>query len=232
MKSKLPRYKITIDPEFSEGEELEKLGIVYRHRRLDTNEIFYVGIGKEEKRAFNKSKRNNWWKKIITKTDYQVEIVARDLSWKDACELEIFLISLYGRRDLGLGSLVNMTDGGEGSLGTIPHNKGKKHSEETREKMVESHKNRIRVCQSYSEEIIEKMRIAQLGKKHSKETINKMSEMRKAHLNHQAKPIIDIETGVFYYSMNEIVTLYGYKKPYLSMMLNNKRINKTNFKYA
>lgn len=64
------------------------------------------------------------------------------------------------------------------------------------------------------------------------ETKKKMSDNKMGELNHQAKPIIDIETGVYYYSMNEIVNLYGYKKSYLSMMLNNKRKNKTNFRYA
>jgi len=75
------------------------MAIVYRHRRLDINEIFYIGIGKEEKRAFNKKDRSLWWKRITDKTDYSVEIITKDLIWEDAKELEIFLISLYGRRD-------------------------------------------------------------------------------------------------------------------------------------
>jgi uncharacterized protein involved in tellurium resistance len=32
--------------------------------------------------------------------------------WEEACKKETFFISYYGRKDLGLGSLVNMTDGG------------------------------------------------------------------------------------------------------------------------
>jgi hypothetical protein len=91
-------------------EELD-MAIVYRHRRLDTNEIFYVGIGKKESRAYQKRSRNQFWKNIIDKTNYEVEIIARDLSYNDACELEILLIREYGRRDLGLGNLVNLTDG-------------------------------------------------------------------------------------------------------------------------
>lgn len=54
------------------------MAIVYRHRRLDTNEIFYIGIGKEEKRAFNKKDRSLWWKRIIDKTIYNVEIISKD----------------------------------------------------------------------------------------------------------------------------------------------------------
>jgi hypothetical protein len=34
------------------------MAIVYQHRRNDTNEVFYIGIGKEQKRAFIKSSRS------------------------------------------------------------------------------------------------------------------------------------------------------------------------------
>ena len=62
------------------------MAIVYRHRRLDTNEIFYVGIGKAETRAHNKSNnRSLFWKNIVNKTNYSVEIIARDISWEEAC---------------------------------------------------------------------------------------------------------------------------------------------------
>ena len=30
------------------------MAIVYRHIRLDKNEVFYIGIGKTEKRAYEK----------------------------------------------------------------------------------------------------------------------------------------------------------------------------------
>ena len=49
------------------------MSIVYRHRRLDTFEVFYIGIGKTEKRAYSKKNRNKWWKNIILKTEYSVD---------------------------------------------------------------------------------------------------------------------------------------------------------------
>jgi len=93
--------------------------IVYRHIRLDRNEPFYVGIGSTVKRAYEKNNRNEMWSKIVNKTDYEVEILFEDLSWEEACNKEREFISLYGRKDLKTGTLVNMTDGGDGKINFI-----------------------------------------------------------------------------------------------------------------
>lgn len=138
---------------------------VYRHRRLDTNDIFYIGLGstKYYSRAVTKHSRNNMWKSVVSKTEYSIEIVADKLIVEDAKELEVFLISIYGRRDLKTGTLVNFTDGGDGISGLSEegreikrrkmtgennHNFGKKgkdsfhygvkRSEETKKRMSES----------------------------------------------------------------------------------------------
>lgn len=103
-----------------------KNAFVYRHIRLDTNEVFYVGISINTRRPYDRSDRSRFWKSIVKKTKYRIEIVMVDLTWSEACKKEIELIKLYGRRDLGQGTLVNLTDGGEGNLGMIPWNKGKK----------------------------------------------------------------------------------------------------------
>lgn len=116
------------------------MAIVYRHRRLDTNEIFYVGIGKTEKRAYVKHQRNIIWHRITNKTDYKVEIMCQDLLWEEACDIEKYLIKYYGRRDLGLGTLVNLTDGGDGQLNGVSWNKGKTIKEETKLKTVKNTK--------------------------------------------------------------------------------------------
>ena len=123
--------------------------VVYRHRRLDINEIFYTGIGKSKSRAYQIRSRNEFWKNITNKTDYSVEIIAENLNVEDAKELECFLIQEYGRKDLGLGQLVNLTDGGDGCINfsDITKNKisqslkGKFQSEETKLKRSISLKN-------------------------------------------------------------------------------------------
>jgi hypothetical protein len=95
------------------------MAYVYRHIRLDKNEPFYIGIGSDSKylRAYTNRSRNQHWKNIVNVTDYYVEILFDDISFKFACEKEIEFISLYGRVDKKTGILVNLTDGGQGTLG-------------------------------------------------------------------------------------------------------------------
>ena len=95
------------------------MAYVYKHTRNDTNDVFYIGIGKYEKRAFSHSGRNRHWHNIVNKFGYSVEIIESNLEWEEACELEKYWIKFYGRRDLNEGTLVNMTDGGDGQIGRI-----------------------------------------------------------------------------------------------------------------
>ena len=99
--------------------------ILYRHIRQDKNEPFYIGIGESEDRAYEKKGRTRAWKHIAKK-GYDVEILFGDLNWEEACEKEREFIALYGRRDRKKGTLVNMTDGGEGTVGY-------RHTDETKE---------------------------------------------------------------------------------------------------
>jgi hypothetical protein len=61
----------------------ERTGYVYRHIRRDTDQVFYVGIGSDKNyyRSRTKSKRNPIWRRIVDKTEYDIEIVldGRDL---------------------------------------------------------------------------------------------------------------------------------------------------------
>ena len=101
---------------------------LYRHIRLDKNEPFYIGIGSDDyyKRAHDIKSRNRHWKFVINKTAYEVDILMDGLTWEQACEKEIEFIKLYGRKDLNEGILVNMTDGGDGVLGSIMPEESKK----------------------------------------------------------------------------------------------------------
>jgi len=119
------------------------MAIVYQHRRKDTNEVFYIGIGKSKNRARSKRARNTYWLNIVNKFGYETDILIDGISWEEAIQVEIGLIKDIGRLDLKKGSLVNMTDGGEGlsnaSKETISKFKkariGKRLSEETKDRL-------------------------------------------------------------------------------------------------
>jgi len=86
---------------------------VYLHRNPKTKEVFYVGIGVET-RAKDFSKRSIFWSNYKNKYGIEVDIIKKGLSSKKAQNIEVELIKKYGRRDLGTGSLVNLSHGGEG----------------------------------------------------------------------------------------------------------------------
>jgi predicted GIY-YIG superfamily endonuclease len=124
------------------------MAIVYRHIRLDKNEPFYIGISSDDYRPYRSHSRNNLWRKIVSKTSYEVEILFDGISREIACEKEIEFIKLYGRINNNTGILSNLTDGGDGSFGreiTSQHRKniidnhigmtGKNHSEKSKIKI-------------------------------------------------------------------------------------------------
>jgi hypothetical protein len=93
---------------------------VYLHRKATTGEVFYVGKGTGD-RAWqtSPSRRGTYWSRVAGKHGVIVEIVAGNLQEWYAHELEADLIALYGRKDIGLGPLINLTDGGEGVSGRV-----------------------------------------------------------------------------------------------------------------
>ena len=159
------------------------MAIVYKHIRKDKNEIFYIGIGKTIARAKSKKSRNNHWHNIINKTDYSIEIIYNNISWEDACELEKTYIKQYGRKDLGLGLLVNMTDGGDGISNISDETKKKMSNKKIDKKLTQQHilkitqNNKMRgkpnKWGNHSEENIEIIRKCSIGKNHTQESIIK-----------------------------------------------------------
>jgi hypothetical protein len=168
------------------------MAIVYQHRRKDSNEVFYIGIGKNKNRAYIKTKRNKHWNNIVKKCDYEVDILIEECSWEQACEIEKYLIADYGRADLGLGGLVNMTNGGEGLINPsklirqkIANSKiGTKQSKETIEKIIKSKKgkkgpNKNRKLDS---EWKNNISVAMIGKNKGKNHIGNLSRFGKKNI--------------------------------------------------
>ena len=114
---------------------------LYLHTKSESKEVFYVGIG-NARRPYRKCNRNKWWHNVVNKYGYEITILADSLTWEQACDMERYLIKYYGRRDLGEGTLVNLTDGGEGAKNVVVSakaranmsaaSKGKKKSTEHR----------------------------------------------------------------------------------------------------
>lgn len=185
------------------------MAIVYKHIRKDTNEVFYIGVGADKRRAYTKKGRNNFWQNIVNKTEYDVIILYTGLSYEEAYHKEKELIAEYGRRDLNKGTLCNLTDGGEGSPNQITTNikrqkcriagaNASKNTAAVRDTMLEYWK-----TNKFTDEQIEKMRAA--GKRgglktkqnnpnhkphtkpHTEEAKRKMSEARKEwHANRKS----------------------------------------------
>lgn len=99
---------------------------LYRHIRLDKNEVFYIGIGTksgkfssyktEYRRAFCSDKRTEYWKRITEKCDYRIEIIFEADTADEIKKKEIEFIALY-KRVQDEGTLCNFTLGGDGTHG-------------------------------------------------------------------------------------------------------------------
>lgn len=179
------------------------MAYLYRHIRHDTNQVFYVGIGSDDnhRRSRQSSGRNNLWNKIVAKTDYSIEIMIDGISRSEALDKEKEFIKLYGRRNTGTGTLVNLTDGGLDNKGFVfgddirqkmreassrrnltpelrkafsDAGKNKVFSAETRQKLSDAHKGKTK-----SESHRLNLSIAKKGFKPSQETRLKLSEARK-----------------------------------------------------
>lgn len=172
--------------------ESEPRYYVYLHIKETDGTPFYVGKGKVSKRKRYKSKlnRNKWWNNIVDKHGFDIIMLEEDLIEEEAFKIEKYWIDRIGRRDKEEGSLVNLTDGGEGFSGRIitddtrkkmsESKKGFKHSDEMKEKMRQINKgNTNRLGMKTSEETKEKQSKAKLGKKrkpHSEETKEKIRQ--------------------------------------------------------
>jgi hypothetical protein len=181
------------------------MAIVYIHKKPD-NEVFYVGIGVTRKRAKSVYGRNKHWHNVVNKFGFSVEILFDDVDYETAKDCERYLIKYYGRRDLGLGTLVNFTDGGEG-FANMPEKERLKRSK----RMSEYNKNSKDYSFTQKKEYREKMKNSCKGK--------------------GFKPVIDTKTNIKYNSLMEASEAFGISISYLSSMLNNKIKNKTSMQW-
>lgn len=146
---------------------------IYQHRRVDTNEVFYVGKGKGN-RCYQKHNRNRHWNNITEKTDYAVEILFDNLSEDIAHLVEIGLITKYKTQGI---HLCNYTIGGDGASGHkhSPKSKqlmserklGHKMSEQTKKILSEKFKGR-KISEEQKRQISQTLKGRKLSEEHKK----------------------------------------------------------------
>ena len=139
----------------------------------DGGEPFYVGVGSDDRiadhfREAAAGKKQAHRLSIIRQASAESKVIGCEIigwtdDWQEALSIEVEKIARTGRRDLGLGPLTNLTDGGEGQRGII-------RSSETRAKISVAHKGKV-----VSENTRLLLRMKNLGKKSSQETRAKQS---------------------------------------------------------
>lgn len=183
---------------------------VYRHIRKDKNEPFYIGIGNKPNffRA-NESgkKRNDIWRRITSKSEWDVHILFTGLSKQNASEKEKEFIKIYGRIDMNTGSLSNMTDGGDGIWNC-------KRSEKTKKilSLGKLGSKNPMYGKKQSIELINKRRKASIGQKRSEETKQKQSISSIKSGQAKAVDVFLFKTGEFigtFYAITEACRVLG-----------------------
>jgi hypothetical protein len=119
---------------------------------------YYIGKGRG-KRAYSKQRGIN-----APKDKSRIIFLKRNLTESEAFKHEVYMIAVFGRKDLGTGILRNLTDGGEGASGHVK-------SEEAKKKISEANTGKIR-----TEEAKKKMSEAKIGKPLTEERKKKLRE--------------------------------------------------------
>ena len=90
---------------------------IYIHYTPD-NIPFYVGKGIKN-RCLHKHSRSKWWNNMVNKYGYYIKIQEINLSEDECLQREIYWINYFGRKQYQEGTLINLTNGGEGVSGRL-----------------------------------------------------------------------------------------------------------------
>ncbi len=155
---------------------LENIYYVYSWNRVDGSP-YYIGKGKGN-RAFNKKRM------FVPKDKKRIVIIKDNLTESEAFALEVSLIEKFGREDLGLGTLKNKTNGGDGHSGFIKTEKTKKQVSEKLKGVSKSDKHRENISKgrlgiTFSEEHRRKLCVANSKRRATADTRMKTSESMK-----------------------------------------------------
>lgn len=192
------------------------MAIVYRHRRLDNNDIFYVGVSTNDKRPYNTACRHKDWIDVYNRCEVEVEIVKVGIPASEALELENLLILEYGRADLNSGKLVNKTNGGENNRSRL---------------FTKSHKNKISkslIGIKRSKETKQKISDYNKGKKLSKKHRKILIESNKVPVKQLTRKGEFVKT---FDCLKDAAKELGIKSTNISKVLKNKKPTAGNYKW-
>lgn len=112
---------------------------VYLHVRLDNGQPFYIGKGRKKRLTASKG-RSEQWQEIANKYGFDSIILEDNLKQLEAYNLERYWVNRIGRKDLCKGTLVNLTNGGNGGNEDISEITRKKLSNKGKRPMKEEQK--------------------------------------------------------------------------------------------
>jgi hypothetical protein len=136
---------------------------------------YYIGKG-QTRRAYQQNGKSC----AVPKDKSRIIFLKYNLTEEDAFKHEIYMIAVFGRKDLGTGILHNRTDGGDGPSGVVRSqqtkdklrkvNIGKTLSQETKDKIGKSlsGENSPNYGKIFSEETRNKISKSKLGENHPK----------------------------------------------------------------
>jgi hypothetical protein len=161
---------------------------------------FYVGKGQRDRMIHhlfesnlkgerNKHKANKIRKLLKKGMKPHIEIISEFEDEDSAYALEIDLIKKWGRTDLGLGPLTNMTDGGEGARGKIFTPEYRRKLSEAAKKVKPSEETKAKISARFlgttqSADHVAKRIASKAGYKHSEATKQKIREARQRRTSH------------------------------------------------
>ena len=129
---------------------------------------YYIGKG-EKSRAYNKNHNN-----VYVPPRDRILFLKKNLTEEQAFNHEIYMIAVFGRKDLKTGILHNKTNGGDGSSGRIvTENQKKKQSEK-----MKGRKGPI-ISEEGRKKLSQIMKGNKRGKPHTQKTKDKISKAHK-----------------------------------------------------
>jgi len=147
-------------------------------------EPIYIGKGKDNRYKELDNSRCRLFKNKINKIKQSglepiVFKLYENLNEENSFKFEKQLINEIGRINLKTGSLVNITDGGDGISGYIFSDESKKKMSCDRKGRPKSEEHKKKLSENHADFRGEKHPKSMLGKHHSEESKNKISEKKK-----------------------------------------------------